>query len=177
MGEVIQYWLAWAGHSLLGQWEGTEAFSLDDMPRRLKWSQGGKVGKQNSVPPSIKLPRWAHLDGSLCLNMATVIVSPWQKVKATCIWTELYNYDVFLLSISKQLTSILWHLCDRWRNWSRDVEWLLRCWRTCQGSLLECKVSSSNYSPSFSFFILEDACYFKIKHQVSYLHLFIIEKW
>lgn len=35
--------------------------------------------------------------------MSTIMVSLWQKVKATCILIKLSNYDFFLLSISQHL--------------------------------------------------------------------------
>lgn len=52
VGKVIEYWLAWSGLSLLGQWEGTKAFLLDDMPGRLKWSQGEELENQLMSHPT-----------------------------------------------------------------------------------------------------------------------------
>lgn len=97
--------------SILAWWY---AWKVEMKPR-------GRVGKPTNVSPNIKLPRWAHLDRSLCLNTSTVVVSLWPNVKATCILTELYNYGVFLLNISKHHTSTLWHVCDRCRNWRTET--------------------------------------------------------
>ena len=97
--------------SILAWWY---AWKIEMKPR-------GRVGKPTNVSPNIKLPRWAHLEGSLCLNTSTVVVSRWPKVKATCILTELCNYGVLLLNISKHRTSTSWHVCDRCRNWRTET--------------------------------------------------------